>query len=175
MPASETNWGSVADWVSGIGSLAAVLTALYLSRAAGRVRLHGLCGHRVVVEKGRDPQDLVSILVTNTGTRATVVKSIGLRFGLFRKRYAILKLSEDEYKDRIPRPLGDGEQAHWGIQLDTKRSWITDLFQKDFVRSSLDIHTMVIQIHTTNGGTKSFRPERSLRKMIQEALRASSP
>lgn len=169
MPATEINWGSVADWVSGVGSLSAVVTALYLSRSAQRVRLHGLCGHRVVVERGKDSKDLISIFVTNTGTRATVIKSIGLRFGFLRKRYALLKLSQDEYMDPMPRPLGDGDQAHWGIPLDQERKWITDLFLKDFARTWLDVESMVVQIHTTNGGTHSFRPEKSLRTMIHSA------
>ena len=39
-------WGSVASWVSGLGSFAAVATALYLSRDAQRVKLNGYCGLR---------------------------------------------------------------------------------------------------------------------------------
>ena len=163
---SSINWGSVADWVSGIGSLSAVVAALYLARAAQRVKLHGLCGHRVMVEKGHENKDLISIFVTNTGSRPTVIKSIGLRFGLFQKRYAVLKLQLDDYMDRMPKALGDGEQAHWGIPLDSERRWIDDLFIKDLAQSWLDIETMVLQVHTTNGGTFSFRPEKALRTMI---------
>ena len=168
---SEINWGSVADWVSGVGSLSAVVTALYLSKAAQRVKLHGLCGHRVVVERGQENKELISVFVTNTGTRPTVIKSIGLRFGLFRKRYGILKLQKDEYMDPMPRPLGDGEQAHWGIPLDKERKWIDDLFLKDFAKTWLDVESMVLQIHTTNGGTHSFRPEKALRTMIHAKRR----
>lgn len=163
---TEINWGSVADWVSGLGSFAAVATALYLSRSAQRIHLRGLCGHRQVIEKDRDVQDLISISVTNTGTRATVIKGVGLRFGLLNKRYAYLKLQQGDLMDPIPRPLSDGEQAHWGIPLDSDRTWIEDLFLKDFARNWLDVESMVVQVHTTNGGTFSFRPERNLRRMI---------
>lgn len=162
----EINWGSVADWVSGIGSFSAVVTALYLSKATQRIRLHGMCGHRKVVERNREPKDLISIFVTNTGTRSTVIKSVGLRFGLLRKRYAFLKLQQDDLMDPIPRPLSDGDQAHWGFPLDAEHKWIDDLFLKDFARSWLDVETMVVQVHTTNGGTFSFRPEQPLRQMI---------
>lgn len=163
---SEINWGSIADWVSGVGSLSAVVTALYLSIAAQRVKLHGLCGHRVVVERGQENKDLISIFVTNSGSRSTVIKSIGLRFGLFRKRYGILNLQRDEYMDSMPRPLEDGEQAHWGIPLDKDRKWIEDICFKDFVKTWLDVESMVLQVHTTNGGIHSFRPEKGLRTMI---------
>ena len=169
---SSINWGSVADWVSGLGSLSAVVTALYLARAAQRIKIHGLCGHRVVVEQDQENKELISIFVTNTGTRPTVIKSIGLRFGLFQKRYAILKLQLDDYMDRMPKALGDGEQAHWGIPLDSERKWIDDLFVKDFAQSWFDVETMVLQIHTTNGGTHSFRPEKPLRTMIHAKRRA---
>jgi hypothetical protein len=145
---SDINWGSIADWASGIGSLSAVITALYLSRSAQRIKLHGLCGHRVVVEQGQKSQSLISIIVTNTGMRTTNIKSIGLRFGLFQKRYAILKLQKDKFMDPIPRPLGDGEQAHWGIPLDEKQKWIDDLFKSSFVKSWIDVETMVVQVHT---------------------------
>lgn len=169
MTATATNWGSIADWVSGLGSLCAVVTALYLSRAANRVRLHGLCGHRLVVGGGRDTQELISLSVTNIGTRATVIKSIGMRFGLFRRRYAYLNLQRNEHMDAMPRPLADGEQAHWGIPLDKDRLWILDLFEKQLVQSGVDVKTMVIQVHTTNGGIFTFRPEPALRKMISTA------
>lgn len=166
MLTSEINWGSVADWVSGVASFSAVVTALYLSREAQRVRLHGICGHRQLFEKNRETRDFISIFVTNTGIRSTTIKSIGLRFGLLRKRYAFLKLQQDDLMDPIPRPLADGEQAHWGIPLDAEKSWISDLFSKDFARNWLDVETMVIQVHTTNGGAFSFRPEKPLRQMI---------
>lgn len=168
---SEINWGSVADWVSGVGSLSAVVAALYLSRTAGSVKLHGLMGPRVVVERGRENVELLSIFVTNTGLRPTVIRSIGLRFGLLGKRYAILKLQKDEYMDQMPKPLGDGEQAHWGIALDKERTWIDDLFRKEFIRNWLDVESMVVQVHTTNGGTVSFRPEKAFRKMIHARRR----
>jgi hypothetical protein len=49
---SAINWGSVADWVSGLGSFSAVIVALYLSRSAQRVRLRGYCGLRVILGGG---------------------------------------------------------------------------------------------------------------------------
>jgi len=104
-------------------------------------------------------------VVTNIGSRATVVSNIGLRVGLIKKRYAIITMMRDQYSEGIPRPLSDGEQAHCGIPLDEKKSWIADLC-KDFIKSRLDVATMRIQIHTTNGRTTSLRPEKALRKMV---------
>jgi hypothetical protein len=160
-------WGSVADWVSGIGSLCAVITALYLSRESQRIRIHGLCGHRICMEHGKNTQqNLISIFATNIGTRSTVISNIGMRFGLIRKKYGIIKIIEGEFTQPIPKPLSDGEQAHWGIILDEEKSWIKDLIRKEFVTSWLSIQTMFIEVHTTNGGSFRFRPEAPLRKMM---------
>lgn len=52
-------WGSIADWVSGLGSLFAGVIALYLARASERIRLNGYVGVRLAgggmptVELGR--------------------------------------------------------------------------------------------------------------------------
>jgi hypothetical protein len=166
---TEINWGSIADWVSGIGSLSAVIVALYLSKASMRVRLYGICGHRIVFEHGKDVQQhLISVFITNIGPRSTVVNNIGLRFGLFKKKYGIIKILEGEFTQPIPKTLVDGEQGHWGFELNDQKSWITDLFRNEFITSWLDVQTMHIEVYTTNGGSFRFRPEPSLRKLILE-------
>ena len=130
MTIQEINWGPVADWVSGIGSLCAVIVALYLSKEAQRIRIHGLCGHRICFEQGKGKQQhLISIFITNVGTRSTIISSIGLRFGLLRKKYGFIKIIEGEFTQPIPKPLADGEQAHWSFELDDEKSWIKDLFR----------------------------------------------
>jgi len=171
---TEINWGSIADWVSGIGSLSAVIAALYLSKANMRVRLYGTCGHRIVFEHGKDAQHhLISIFVTNIGARSTVISNISLRFGLIKKKYGIIKILEGEFTQPIPKTLVDGEQGHWGFELDDHKTWITDLFRKEFITSWLDVKTMYIEVHTTNGGSFRFRPEPPLRKMILDLYKES--
>ena len=172
MELKDVNWGSVANWVSGLGSFSAALIALYLARSSQRVRLSGFCGHRIVVGGGGPRQELISIRVTNVGSRSTVISNIGIRIGRFKKRYAIITVVRDTYSAGIPKPLGDGEEAHWGIPLDEKKSWITDLC-KDFIKSEADVESMRIEIHTTNGGTTDLRPEKPLRQMIIDSLKKS--
>jgi hypothetical protein len=86
MTIADINWGSVADWVSGVGSLSAGIIALYLARASQRIRLKGYCGLRMSVGFGTTPQELVSFVVTNIGTRGTVVNNISMRVGRFKKK-----------------------------------------------------------------------------------------
>ncbi len=169
MDVSTINWGSVADWVSGIGSLSAAIVALYIAKISQRVRLRGYCGYTVRLGGGMLKQNLVSIDITNIGSRGTVINNIGIRIGLFRRRYGIIPVDRDNYSDKIPMLLNDGDQGHWCIPLDEKFSWINGLC-KDFIKSPLDIATMQIQVHTTNGGTQNIRPNKNLRKMFFESL-----
>lgn len=84
------NWGSIADWVSGIGSLAAATVALYVALSSQRVKLRGYCGLRLIIG-GQEPKfEVFSVSVTNISQRPTVITNVGFTFGLFRwKRHGL--------------------------------------------------------------------------------------
>lgn len=170
MTVADVNWGSVADWVSGLGSLSAGIIALYLARASQRIRLKGYCGLRVIVGFGTTPQEVVSLVVTNIGTRSTVVNNISISVGRFRKkRFAIITLARDQYSVGIPYALADGQDAHWGIPLDQSRTWIKDLCD-GFVHTPDDVKTLQFRVHTSHGDDFVLRPEEPLCKAMLEAL-----
>lgn len=162
---SSVNWGSVADWVSGLGSLSAAIVALYLARWSQRIRLRGYCGLRTAVGGNGPREELVFINVTNIGTRSTIVGNLGMRVGLLKKRFAIITMVKDQYSVGIPHPIADGQQAHWAIPLDENKTWLRDLC-KDFVVAPTDVRTLRFQIQTTHGETFNIRPERSLREAM---------
>jgi hypothetical protein len=162
------NWGSVADWVSGIGSLSAALVALYVANASTRVRLKGYCGHRLIVGAGSPTIEIVSISVTNLSQRSTTITNIGLTMGLpLRKRSGIITLMQSHISHGIPKTLADGERANWSIELDTSQSWMKELVQK-FEMDRLSVYTLRFHVYTSNGGTTTLRPEKELRKMLLE-------
>lgn len=99
---SNVNWGSVADWVSGLGSMSAAIVALYLARWSHKIRLRGYCGLRIVVGGNGPKVELVFINVTNICTRSTIVGNLGIRVGLFKKRFAIIPMVKDQYSVGIP-------------------------------------------------------------------------
>ena len=170
MTVADINWGSVADWVSGLGSLSAGIIALYLAGASQRIRLKGYCGLRVIVSFGTTPQEVVSVVVTNTGTRSTVINNISMRVGRFRKkRFAVITVVRDQYSVGIPFALADGQEAHWGIPLDQSRTWIRDLCG-GFVQTPDDVRTLQFRVHTSHGDDLVLRPEEPLRKAMLEAL-----
>lgn len=170
MTATEVTWGSVADWVSGLGSLSAGVIALYLARASQRIRLQGYCGLRTVLGFGTSPQEVVSIAITNVGTRSTIINNISMSVGRFRKkRFAIITAVRDQYSVGIPYPLADGQEAHWGIPLHKPKSWIDELCD-GFVRTPEDAKTLLFRVHTSHGEHLSLKPEESFRKAVLEAL-----
>jgi hypothetical protein len=125
---SSTDWGSVADWVSGIGSIFAAVVALYLARSAERIKLRGFCGLRTIYDGGVRSQDLVVISVTNVGTRATVLNNITFRAGRWGdRRYGVFPTDKDSFSVGLPYPLADGHEGHWGVALRNDREWLREL------------------------------------------------
>jgi len=161
--------GSMADWVSGIGSLSAVVTALYLSHSSQKIRLSGTCGHRLLVGGGDPPLHLFAISATNIGTRSTVITSIGLQTGFFRKKFATLVINQDTWSAGIPKSLSDGETAHWSLPLYTDRPWLERLFS-DFVLTRSDIASFRVKLYPSNGKPVTLNPGRAFRQMMREAM-----
>lgn len=109
------------------------------------------------------------INVTNIGTRSTIVGNLGMRVGIFKKRFAIIPMVKDQYSVGIPYPIADGQQAHWAMPLDENKTWLRGLCE-DFVVTPTDVRTLRIQIHTTHGETFNIRPERPLREAMLEII-----
>lgn len=166
---AKIDWGSVADWVSGLGSLSAAIVALYLAKSAERIRLRGYCGIRIVVGQGMAPQDLVFFSVTNIGTRATVINNISMRVGWFKKRYAVITVVKDQYSVGVPYAITDGQEGHWGIPLDKDKKWLCDL-ASDFIKNQSDVNSLRFFVHTNHGEVLTLRPEKQLRNTISELL-----
>jgi len=166
---SDINWGSIADWVSGLGSLSAAVVALYLAKSAERIRLRGYCGLRVVVGQGMEPQDLVFISVTNIGTRATVINNVSMRVGWLKRRYAVITIVKDQYSVGVPYSIADGQEGHWGIPIDKDKKWLRDL-SEDFITNRSDINSLRFFVHTNHGEALALRPEKPLRDAIDELL-----
>jgi len=163
-------WGSIADWVSGLGSFCAVAVALYLSRDSQRIKLSGYCGIRLIIGGGAPQQEFIMLSATNIGHRKAVVCNIGMKVGLFRKRHAIITPMKDAYSDGIPFSIDDGEVAKWAIPLNDDKKWIKDLIG-DFVKTTMDAKTLRFLIMTTHGTTKSIKPDANLVEEIINALK----
>jgi hypothetical protein len=172
MNIGNVNWGSVADWVSGLGTIFAVVVALYLSKEGQRIRLTGRAGISFLVGNGMPAQKIFAFSVTNVGARTTIVTNIGMRVGFFKKQYAIIPHGFSINSSPVPCQLADGESAYWHIPLDGEKTWLNDLCN-DFVSTRMNVMTLQFQIHTSNGGYISLKPSSSLRKELMSIIKNS--
>lgn len=165
----DVNWGSVADWVSGIGSFSAALVALYVARSSQRVRLLGFCGSRLIVSRARDPIDVFAVSATNASQRPTIVTNISLTFGVWRwKRHGIMTFLQDDISHGIPKPLSDGETGSWNARMNDQ--WLKKLVE-NFELDNFSVETMKVLIHTSNGGVTVLRPEKGFRDKIKSFIK----
>ncbi len=163
-------WGSVADWVSGIGSFAAAATALYIAYSGRRIKLRGYCGERTVIGGGQPRTEVFTVCVTNVSQRPTVVTNIGFSFGMWRwKRNGIIMFVQDQFGHGIPKPLGDGETGHWSVPLGQDNEWAKDLVSK-FTPSRWGVRTWRVHVYTSNGGTTTLRPEKAMRDLLLNVI-----
>jgi len=156
-------WGSVAEWVSGIGSLSASIVALYISLEARRIKLRGYCGVREIVQQGAPVVTVLSVGVTNIGTRSTIVNNVGIRSGARKKaRTAIIVFNRDAWSDGIPCTIADGKSGRWSIILDAERTWVRELAEGMLEKSGDLVSTLRFSIHTSHGATLWIKPDDSL-------------
>lgn len=161
------DWGSIADWASAVGSVSACGVALYLARSAQRVSMNAFCGYRVLAGAGEQVR-LASISVTNTGERPFKISCISISYGLFMKKHGVIKLgAASNYCDRLLVQLNDGDSSHFGVPIEGS-NWFTHL--ADECGGWLEVATIRVTIHCTNGQKHKIRPEPTLRKMILDGV-----
>ncbi len=107
---------SFADWFSAVGTVAAVVLAIYLARQDKRVRLRVSVGYRLLVAHGQTepPPGFVLIVVTNIGRREAQVTGVGWKTGLFKyRKYYVQTTIRDGISNELPIRLRDGEDAKY--------------------------------------------------------------
>jgi len=176
----RTTWqfiNSFSSWLSAIGTVAAVIVALYLARRDKRIRLQVSAGIRLIVTqgiKGKHP-DFLTIRVTNIGHREAQLTNIGWKVGFFRKKHAVQTTMRDGISSDLPVRLKDGEEASYYIPLDNRNiNWMED-FVKDFMSKYPTIISRSIKIIAdTSVGTKfESRIEKGLRDRLVKVAKKS--
>lgn len=171
---SGIDWGSIADWVSGIGSLTAAIVAIWLAKRGERIKLRGYCGLRLIVGGGYR-EDVVTFSVTNVGTRATIISNISMHTGIYKKRHAILNSWNLPNSQPMPCPLSDGQTANWQVSNPLGTEWLVGLMHvetahKPLVTSSWDVRTLRVRIHTNHGTDLVLKPEKGFREALLKLL-----
>ncbi|MFT7042846.1 MAG: hypothetical protein ACJAW7_001604 [Candidatus Azotimanducaceae bacterium] len=162
---------SFAPWFSAIGSLSAVVFALYIARQDKRVRLEVSVGHRLMVEPGSGgpTPSYLSIRVVNVGHREVQLSQLTWKAGIFKKSHAIQTISRNGISSPLPTRIKDGEEAHYLVSLDGEHDWIA-AFVKDFLPNFpwLRLHFVRFNVHTTIGSTFTTKLEKGFRELCLE-------
>jgi hypothetical protein len=157
-------WVAVGTWLSSIGTIAAVIAALYLAKRVEKVRLTVHVGlMEVVIGDGSPFQGHVGINVTNLGERPVTVNTVGWAIGKGKKRRFALQPLNSPHSAQYPIELAHGKGASFLVSLDLLPSWKKD-FATGFIRDLSDksLRTLVAQVHTSVGTTVEARPRKDL-------------
>jgi hypothetical protein len=155
-----------APWLSALGTLAVVITSLYLAMRDRRIRLKVKAGFRRIVAIGQtlnQGANVISIYVTNTGYRSVTIIGLYWKFGIFRKRIYEQTPGYDFNSSSLPVKLADGEEASYHIpEIFFKRN-LTTLEQgisKEYLK--LGVKFIKIGVYTTLGKTFEYTIEKGL-------------
>ena len=164
-------WVAIGTWVAGLGTLAAVIVALYLARRVENVRLKAHVGLRVVILGDGSPfQRHLGIGVTNLGERPVTINTVGWAVGKRKQRRFAMQPLSGPYTDQYPIELAHGKTANFMVSFLVTPNWLKE-FASGFVKDLSDkfLKTLVAQIHTSVGQTVDVRPEKDLLEELKKA------
>ena len=172
---------SFAEWLSAIGTLAAVIVALYLARRDSRIRLKVVVGIRVILQSGVDERpEFFSIDVTNLGRRTANIVNLVMRDGLrFRVkqfgfgRQMVMMPFANAWSARVPTTIGDGERANYLLPWPQFETVNGDYMRAHFAGRLgwLRARLFRIGVVTSAGGISDVRIERALADRLVELAR----
>jgi hypothetical protein len=170
----ESSWSellkSLPEWLTAIGTLLAVIVALYLARRDRSIRCIAESTIYVLIDSANvdAASEHVTITVTNIGTRVFTLGGVSWRLGLFKRQNYFLIPPPNQYSSRIPVKLSDGEQASFHFPIahfrDRDRPTLLTNAPKRFRRFWL-LFTRLL-VHTTTGQTFAFRVHKSIRQEL---------
>lgn len=165
---------SFSGWLSALGTVLAVVVALYLARRDNLIRLSVRASLRTQWVQGGGPghgDRFVSINVVNRGRRVATITGLGWRTGYFWRRGFCRRrefLQLPPFSTPIPTKLEDGDEAGYLFPiehfLDGADDIATELRRRPF--STLRARTLRVMVRTGAGKSFSARATRELRDEI---------
>ncbi len=167
-------WGVIGTWVASIGTVAAVITSLWLASHQNSIKLKVSAGERIMIRPGSSatPQ-FCAIYVANIGMRPARITNISWEVGKRKgKKYLMQTFGFPGYDD-VPKNLQEGEQANFMIPFNfngDETDWIK-AFPKYVVGNDDPklLKTLTLKIHTSVGATYSARAEEGLINSLIES------
>lgn len=169
---------SFAPWLAAVGTIAAVITSLYLARKDFRIDIRLRAGVRTLAVMGDGPghgTEWVSLFVTNAGRRVATVSQLYWKTGVFRKQMYVWIAPRNPYSSTVPVKLSDGEQATYMLPIREFEKNM-HLRAKDAVSglaSRLKVHFIRVGVCTSTGEGFEARIEKSLRDLFVRMAKQS--
>ncbi len=163
---------SFASWFAAAGSLAAVVTALYLANRAAKPAARVSVGHRIIIGPGstKPYPEFAVFRIVNTGDRPITVIQLGWKVGLFRKRFAD-QMHDQAQSSRLPIELSHGQEGAWYVPATAGDEPWVEYFAKVMLvphyRTAL--WTLRAQVFSSVGHVFKVRPEENLLKRLRAA------
>jgi hypothetical protein len=174
---SKSEWeliNSFANWLSAIGTLAAVVVSLYLASRYARPQAKLTVGHRIAIEPGVKDfyPEYIQFHVVNTGERPITITQIGWKVGLRKKRYAV-QMFETLASSPLPVELSHGQEAKWMVPLNAREEHWLVRFARDMLLPNFRIgcFTLRAQAFTSLGHVFETKPESGLLSKLKEAAK----
>jgi hypothetical protein len=181
LPQSQWEFiNTFADWVSAVGTVAAVWVSLYLARNASRPKGRVNANVMFLAGGGELSPHFLDISVANTGDRPFTVTGVGWRVGLpFVRRYAYQKTDgAPDYasSDPLPLELQIGRRASWRIDLERvykkdNTTW-TQHLATNFLGKwpAIGLWRWRVQAFTSTGQVFMAKPSDDVIRKLREAL-----
>lgn len=168
---------AIAESFSAIGTVAAVIVALWLARRDERLRLRIRVVVGGIVTRGQPVAETATppvlwIKVTNIGRRPAEVAAIGWQLGVVRRRRFVAIIDPDAVSSRLPTRLEDGQVAHYMPPLKPFVDTMADEIRGHRWKA-LGLRSLRLLVDTSGGKTFVVRPDPGLVRHLRDAVRVA--
>jgi hypothetical protein len=181
----DTTWAfinSFAGWFSAFGSIAAVVTALYLARNQRKPKLRASISHKILFTQGMQNHrpEYICINAVNTGARNVRITNLGGRVGYFKKQHFVILAVLDGMSSKIPVEIEPGQEANWFLpfKINPEMTW-TEHIAQDLLKPNWKwkLRSLRFQVYTSVGSVFYAGIHTSLMDMLKKAclIEAAKP
>jgi hypothetical protein len=159
-----------AGWLSGFGSLSAVVVSLYLARRDMRIRLRISADIRQIVFSGPPPVkkgEFITIAVTNVGRRSARVTGLFWKNLLIPHLYLLQIPGDAPLSAQLPARLQDGDEADFTVPVQVFAKNDAAVFCRLLPRPrKLMVQFLRMQVRTSTGEVFGARIDKELKKWL---------
>lgn len=165
-----------APWLSAIGTIAAVITSLYLAKRGDALKLKIQARVMLLIAEGQEGQpEYLNVTIINIRRREATITALGWETGLFKKNYFYWMIPRNRLSAAIPVTLKDGQRAEYMMPMSDFDRLLGDIGRK-FISGRLSFikaHFIRISATASTGDNFKSRVNKSLRdrffKLAREA------